>query len=75
MICRKGREVRVLQANSYYIGTADEEGPYCRISEQYYPSKAEAQNALEKNEYSQRNTAENYFCNDGLGCFGSKGRL
>ena len=69
MICRKGREVRVLQSNGWYIGTADEEGPYCRISEQYYASKDAAQDALDRSGFSQRNCVENNFCNGGQGCF------
>ena len=34
--CIKGKEVTVLRsAAGYYVGTFDEEGPYCRLSQCY----------------------------------------
>ena len=71
MICRQGREVRVLQSNGWYIGTTDEDGPYCRVSGQYWPSREAAQDALGKGKFSQRDCVENNFCNGGNGCFDS----
>lgn len=45
-VCRSGA--------GYYIGTWDESGPISRESEEYWGSKEKAQEALDKNEWTQR---------------------
>jgi len=69
MICTKGRKIEVLQsAAGYYIGTFDN-GPYCRISDCYYGSQAEAQIALFELTFPFRyNAVEVLFCSEGE-CF------
>lgn len=71
-LCKQGYEVTVLESYAgYYIGTHDEEGfPNCRLSQQYYKTKDEAEEALEGRTFTERNCVENNFCNGGHGrCF------
>ena len=57
--CPKGHQIQVLRsAAGYYIGTVDEEGPYCRISG--YGSSADDPAMNE-----ERICAENQYCNGG----------
>lgn len=68
--CKKGLEVSVLKCFSgYYIGTFDEEGPYCRLSEGYYPSQERAEKALEDRSFAERDCIENNHCNGFSRCF------
>lgn len=49
------QEVQVLRsAAGYYIGTEDDEGPISRESEEYWPSSAEAEQALSANTWTQQ---------------------
>lgn len=72
MICTEGNKVEVLQSTKgYYIGTRDiyyDEGPYCRISEEYYSSQELAEEALSSKSYTERACVENSLCNGGHGC-------
>jgi hypothetical protein len=43
-------------AAGYYIGTMGEEGPVSRESDEYFPSQAAAQKALDTNSWTQRET-------------------
>ena len=46
--CKQGKELKVLESGAgFYIGTFDEEGPYCRISPYYGSDRARAQADLE----------------------------
>ena len=67
MECRKGYELKVLIGSmaGYYIGTEDAEGPYCRLSEEYYKSRQLAQQALDTRAFTVRNAVEVVFCNAG----------
>lgn len=69
--CRKKKVVQVCKsAAGYYIGTMDEDGPNCRLSEEYYPSFDEAQEALNNKTYTERDCKENNFCRGNIGkCF------
>lgn len=72
MKCVCGRDVQVLRSGAgWYIGTADEEGPYCRCSVEYFSTKAEAEQALEELAFTERQCIENQWCNGGIGCFGA----
>lgn len=48
--------VEVLEsgAKGFYIGTADDDGPYSRESMEYWPSREEAANALDTGTWTQR---------------------
>lgn len=67
MKCKKGYELKVLSGNlaGYYIGTVDEEGPYYRLSEEYYKSRDIAQQALDTRAFTVRNAMEVAFCSGG----------
>ena len=67
MECRKGYELKVLIGSTagYYIGTEDAEGPYCRLSEEYYKSRQLARQALDTRTFTVRNAVEVVFCNAG----------
>ena len=70
MVCIKGYEVKVLSANSYYIGTLSNDGmPMCRLSADYFRTKAEAQKALDSNSFTCRNGVEIEFCSQDKPCF------
>lgn len=72
MKCVCGREVQVLRSGSgWYIGTADEEGPYCRCSVEYYRTKAEAEQELAQMCFTERRAFETLRCNGNRGCFGT----
>ena len=62
--CTKGYTLQALQSNAgYYIGTFDpNEGPICRLSEEYYKTKEIALDALKTNTFTQRSAPENMFC-------------
>jgi len=66
-ICKKGYELKVLSGNlaGYYIGTMDEEGSYCRLSEGYYKSRDVAQQALDTDTFTVRSAVEIAFCSGG----------
>lgn len=70
MKCKKGYEIQVLHCGmGYYIGTFSEEGPYCRISAQYWKKKENAEKALAAMNFKDRAYAmEVQFCNGGRGC-------
>lgn len=54
---KKRLHTQVLRSNAgYYIGTADEEGPCSRESAEYWSSHHEAQLAMEKELWTQRET-------------------
>ncbi|RMX08218.1 hypothetical protein D8I35_03650 [Corticibacter populi] len=49
--------LKVLQsAAGFYIGTADEEGPCSKESEEYFPTRAAAEAALNKGQWTQKQT-------------------
>jgi hypothetical protein len=74
MNCIKGYKIQVLSGNGYYIGTLDNEGlPMCRLSEEYYKKRADAESALNDGTFTQRNCVENDFCSDGQPCISQKG--
>lgn len=57
--CQKGHKISVLRsAAGYYVGTADEDGPYCRLSGY---GKSSADPALN----TERECIENQWCNGG----------
>ena len=68
--CKKGFEIEVLSSNAgFYIGTFDpEEGPNCRISEQYFKTREQAERRLANMSFTQRWCDENDFCHQGTGC-------
>jgi Lon protease-like protein len=70
-LCKQGRVVQVMRsAAGYYIGTIDEDEPYCRLSMEYFPDEKTAQYALENREFNERDCVENNYCNGGIGrCF------
>ena len=58
MKCEHGLELRVYKSNAgWYIGTWDEQGPYCRISG-YYASEDDAVIALRNFSFTPRNCIE-----------------
>jgi len=68
--CIKGYSVKVLSANSYYIGTLDKDGmPMCRLSANYYKTREDAQKALDENSFTRNNGVEIDFCSQGKPCF------
>jgi len=68
--CMKGYTIKVLSANGYYIGTLDEDGvPMCRLSVEYYKTRADAQKALDDNSFTRRSGVEIDFCTQGKPCF------
>ena len=70
MTCINGYKVQVLSANSFYIGTLNEDGmPMCRISAEYYKKRDEAQKALDENSFTRRTGCEIEFCSRGKPCF------
>lgn len=72
MKCVCGREVQVLRSGAgWYIGTADEEGPYCRCSVEYYRTEAEAEQELAQMCFTERKASETLWCNGNRGCFGT----
>lgn len=69
IICMQGYEVQVLNNSAgYYIGTITEDGPNCRISQEYYKTKEKAETALKTVFQTRESAMENHFCNGGLGC-------
>lgn len=70
MKCVKGLEIRVLNSHAgYYIGTINQECfPNCRLSQEYYKKKEEAQTALDNHTFTLRTCTENQFCAPN-GCF------
>lgn len=73
MKCKRGHELQVMKSNmGYYIGTESSEdgSPYCRLSQEYFLSAKEAEDALKGCEFTMRNhSMEVVFCNGGKGCF------
>ena len=66
MKCKKGLEVKVLRSMAgYYVGTTDAEGPYCRLSEEYFKSQKIAEQALADRTFTARNAVEIVFCSGG----------
>jgi hypothetical protein len=66
MRCKKGLELKVLHSMAgFYIGTADEDGPFCRLSEDYYKSREKAEGILKAGIFKDRDAAEIRFCNGG----------
>ena len=62
----KGRNVEVCKSGAYYIGTFDEDGPYCRLSQEYYKTREEAQEALDNRTFTERTSSmEIEFCRGG----------
>ena len=62
--CQKGHKISVLRsAAGYYIGTVDEDGPYCRLSGYGKSPDDPALNI-------ERECIENQWCNGGslIGC-------
>lgn len=70
MQCTRNKKLSVLSTNAgHYIGTVDEHGlPYCRVSEQYYPEKQSAEDALKSKSFTPRHSPENAFCAGTAGC-------
>jgi hypothetical protein len=70
MTCINGYKVQVLSSvNGYYIGTLDEERmPMCRLTADYFKSRAEAQKALDENSFTRRSGVEIEFCSKGKPC-------
>lgn len=55
--CKKRLEICVLKSNAgYYIGTADENGPCSRESQEYWPTHDLAAKALETGDWTQKET-------------------
>jgi hypothetical protein len=55
--CNVKLPLQVLRsAAGYYIGTFDDEGPCSRESDEYWDTRAEADDALQTNEWTQRAT-------------------
>lgn len=51
----KRLELKVLHSNAgYYLGTWDEDGPYSRESQEYWPTEEAAQSALLSGDWTQR---------------------
>jgi len=70
MLCVMHREVKVMQSNMFYIGTSDEDGlPHCRVSEEYYKTRTDAQAALDNRSFTERRCFETVFCCGGASCF------
>lgn len=63
--CYQDYEVSVHRSTAgYYIGVFDpEEGPLCRISADYYPTREAAELALLNGFHHRMNAMENTFCN------------
>lgn len=71
--CRKGKVVKVLRGNGYYIGTLDNDGtPYCRISEKYWLDSKEAEAALKNLDFKERECIENLACSENKTCIRGK---
>lgn len=75
MKCTKDLEVRVLKsAAGYYIGTTDFdpdiecEVPNCRVSQEYFKTEKDAQEALDLHNFTVRRCMENDYCNRAKGC-------
>ena len=69
MKCIKDYEIKVMQSGAgYYIGTTEDGCPYCRLSADYYSTRAEAEQAMRELSFMPRVAAENIFCNGGAGC-------
>lgn len=67
--CARGYDVRVCSsAEGYYIGTIVDGFLYCRISREYYKTKEEAEKALLERTFTFRDSPENMYCNQYLGC-------
>ena len=67
MICKQGKEVRILDSKAgYYIGTLNHGAPYCRCSE-YFRTFTEANRAFD-NGWKMRDSMEVHACNGGAGC-------
>lgn len=68
--CIRGFEVKVLKSHAgEYIGTEEDGCPNCRVSENYYDKKGEAQKRLDGMNFNQRGYAmEIQFCNGYQGC-------
>lgn len=62
--CVQGRSVRVLKSEmGYYLGTTDSGFPYCRLSQEYYPTAEEAEEAFKGNTFTPRHhSMEVEFC-------------
>lgn len=76
MKCTKDLEVRILKSEAgYYIGTLIYDDicqcdvPNCRISQEYYKTEKDAQEALELHNFTVRRCIENDYCNSAKGCF------
>lgn len=53
--CGATLPVEVLESGAgFYIGTADDDGPYSRESMEYWPSREEAAKALDTGTWTQR---------------------
>lgn len=53
--CKTELPLSILKSNAgYYIGTHSEDGPVSRESMEYWRSKAAAEQALEKGEWTQK---------------------
>jgi len=53
--CGKRLEVQVLRTpRGFYLGTADDDGPCSRESEEYFPTQAAAELALATGDWTQR---------------------
>lgn len=70
--CKQGKELRVLESPAgFYIGTFDDEGPYCRIS-LYYNDRKWAQEDLDaylkdNRQFITRDCMEMQFCGCTIG--------
>lgn len=57
--CKRGKQLKILQsAAGYYVGTCDEDGPYCRLTA-YARTKDDPILSIE------RECDENQYCNGG----------
>jgi hypothetical protein len=69
MKCTQGYKAEVLQSTvGFYIGTIDDDGPNCRLTE-YYNSYEEAEEALSERTFTIRDASELRYCNKKTGCF------
>jgi len=70
--CNRGFEIQVLSSSAgFYLGTLTNDGePMCRLSIQYYKTRAIAEEALRTDRFDRRDSIENLYCRNPYGsCF------
>ncbi|HFV9292206.1 hypothetical protein [Serratia fonticola] len=51
--CGKKLPLQVLKGNRFYIGTTEEGMPFSRESQEYWPTRADAEKALQAGNWTQ----------------------